>query len=371
MTATPPSREIDARVRELVETAPSDAAAATSRLADGGLAVLPHLLAPLRTDHPIAATERLEAVLKAALAKEFARGPSGEAAREIAAFQRDLGFILKYKSYAVKASTILGYSVFLQEPAQGFSFQQHLTHKVELFHILDVPPGGYLFISEFDEWKAAYKPQTFDAWLSGAADANLDRFTCRPAPGDLYAIERTGIVHSVIGCVLEEFATVSTDYVDRLHDQNASRPIPTHFTRTWSEERLKAVRYPSVLSRATIDGSGSSRREAITGVAMRGGRRFSLAAGTFSAARLAVEPGGATELVNTADEALSIHCTRGAGQVVIADQTEIDRMSPPSLSVRQGDLLLVPPGFWYAVSGDRASGVDVSIHAVRPSLAFK
>ena len=40
---------------------------------------------------------------------------------------------MKYKSYAVKAATPLGYSIFLQNQGQGFSFQQHLVHKLEGF----------------------------------------------------------------------------------------------------------------------------------------------------------------------------------------------------------------------------------------------
>jgi hypothetical protein len=364
-------RQIEARVRELVETPTPDPTMAIASLGEAGMAVLPHLLAPLRADHPIAATERIESVLKAVLAREFVGDPSGAVAREIAAFQKDLGFILKYKPYAVKASTILGYSVFLQEPAQGFSFQQHLTHKVELFHILDVLPGGYLFICDHDEWKAAYNPQSFQAWLAGAPDPNLDRFKCHPAPGDLYAIDRTGIVHSVIGCVLEEFATVSTDYVDRLHDQNASTAIPQHFSRVASEARLKAIEFPRELSRATIDGKGSSRRQGVVGTKVRGGRLFSLAAGVFSAARLAVESGASTELVHTAGEGLSIHVTRGAGRVVIADRNEAHRTSPPELPVTEGDLLLIPPRVWYAISGDAGTGMDVSIQGIQPSLAFQ
>jgi hypothetical protein len=362
-------RDIDARVRELVEKPASDPAGAVARLGEGGMDVLPHLLTPLREDHPIASAERIEAVLKAVVAHAFAGEPSGAVAREIATFQKDLGFILKYKSYAVKASTILGYSVFLQEPGLGFSFQQHLTHKVELFHVLDVLPGGYLFICEYEDWKAAYKRDTFDAWMSGAPDARLDRFKSHPAPGDLYAIERTGIVHSVIGCVLEEFATVSTDFVDRLHDQNASAPIPTHFTRASCEARLKGVRFPTDLSRATID-AGTSRRETLTGMPIAGGRRFDLASGTFTAARLVVDPGASTDLVHTGDEALSVHVTHGRGHVVIADRAEARRTSPPSLAVSQGDLLLIPPRVWYAVSGDEGVGLAASIHGIEPSLAF-
>ncbi len=62
-----------------------------------------------------------------------------------------------------------------------------------------------------------------------------------PRPGDVIVIDKLSVVHSVVGCVLAEFATVSTDMVDRLHDQNEGAPIPAEFTRAFSEERIRAA----------------------------------------------------------------------------------------------------------------------------------
>ena len=79
---------------------------------------------PLTSDMPIASLERFEASWKNALDELLTAPLTGDEARRIAAFQRDIGLLPKYKSYAIKASSPLGYSVFFQEPGQGFSFQR-------------------------------------------------------------------------------------------------------------------------------------------------------------------------------------------------------------------------------------------------------
>src|SRR5215472_14085620 len=84
-----------------------------------GLDLLPVLGEFLHQDLPIAQTERLEALLKGVLLSACRKPASGTDARRIATFQRELGFILKYKSYAVKAASPLGYSIFLQQEREG------------------------------------------------------------------------------------------------------------------------------------------------------------------------------------------------------------------------------------------------------------
>ena len=190
-------------------------------IAGMGIRSLPVLVEFLHQDLPIARTERLEALVKLVL-REALNGPnSGEEARSIARFQKELGFVLKYKSYAIKASAPLGYSIFLQKDGEGFSFQRHVEHKLEVFHILSVKPGGYVFLCDFEDWKRAYTKDSFERWLAGENNPAYDRYKFVPAAGDVFVISTLGIVHTVVGCVLEEFATVSTDMVDRLHDQNA------------------------------------------------------------------------------------------------------------------------------------------------------
>src|SRR5204862_2595630 len=186
---------------------------------------LESLVEHLRADSPIDVLEQFERKLKERLSVELAAPITGDRIREVASFQAHLGFLLKYKSYAVKAASPLGYSVFLQRRGEGFSFQRHITHKTEIFYILDVLPGGFVFLCDFDDWKRIYNRDSFLAWMNGAPDSRYERFRFVPEPGDVIVIDKVSVVHSVVGCVLADFATVSTDMVNRLHDQSEGRPI--------------------------------------------------------------------------------------------------------------------------------------------------
>ena len=84
-----------------------------------------------------------------------------------------------------------------------------MTHKTEIFYILDVQPGGFVFLCDFADWQRIYRRDTFLAWLNGARDERYERFKFVPRPGDVVVIDRLNVVHSVVGCVLAEFATVS------------------------------------------------------------------------------------------------------------------------------------------------------------------
>ena len=163
---------------------------------------LEELRAPLTSDMPIAALERHEESWKHALSELLCSPLTGSQARAVAAFQRDVGLLPKYKSYAIKASSPLGYSVFLQRPGEGFSFQQHVTHKTEIFYILDVLQGGFVFLCDFEDWQRIYDGESFLAWMNGALDSRYERFRFVPQPGDVIVIEKLSVVHSVVGCVL-------------------------------------------------------------------------------------------------------------------------------------------------------------------------
>src|ERR1051325_5340098 len=63
------------------------------------------LVNALRADSPIAVLEESERRLKTILADELSAPLDGARIRRLATFQQDLGFLLKYKSYAVKAAS--------------------------------------------------------------------------------------------------------------------------------------------------------------------------------------------------------------------------------------------------------------------------
>jgi mannose-6-phosphate isomerase-like protein (cupin superfamily) len=328
------------------------------------------LVDALRADSPIAVLEQSERQLKEILTRELAAPLDGPRIRALASFQRDLGFLLKYKSYAVKAASPLGYSVFLQQPGEGFSFQQHVTHKTEIFCILDVLPGGFVFLCDFADWQRLYQRDTFLAWLNGARDERYERFRFVPRPGDVIVIDHLNVVHTVVGCVLAEFATVSTDMVDRLHDQNEGRPIPAEFTRASCEQRIRRLVWPETSSRVTLGPSGWTRAE-IPSHAIRGGRKTTLGDDErFSASLIRIEAGGKSEVVSSPDRAISVHVASGTGQLLLGTADEIHGAPPPAIAARAGDLFLIAPHAHYAFVNGGATPLVVAEHRISPAVAF-
>ena len=329
-----------------------------------GLDALPALSRYLTADAPIELAERYEAVLKSILLGQLAGGVPGPTARRVARFQQEIGFLFKYKSYAVKCATPLGYSIFFQRPGEGFSFQRHVTRKTEVFHILDVMPGGYAFLSSYEEWAAVYEPAAFAAWLAGTPDARYDRFRFDVRAGDVFVIDQLNVVHTVIGCVLEEFATVSTDMVDRLHDQNAGRPMPPEFDRRWSQERLHELTYPGTARRLT------PAPIPIQPKPIQGGRRLALADSFVVASRYLVDAGRTTDVQHDEERAAILHVTAGRGRIVVADEAEAALPNPPSLPAGKADVLLIPPGTRYAFVNEGVERFDVSEHRITLEAAL-
>lgn len=338
---------------------------------EAGLDALSALAGHLTADAPIDVAEGYEAILKSILLERLAGGVPGPEARRVARFQQEIGFLFKYKSYAVKCATPLGYSVFFQRRGEGFSFQRHVTRKTEVFHILDVLPGGYAFVCSHEDWERAYEPVAFAAWLAGGADGRYDRFRFDVRPGDLFVIDQLNVVHTVVGCSLEEFATVSTDMVDRLHDQNAGRAIPAELDRRWSLDHLAALAYPPAARRLTLGGP-SPTAEAIEPVAVRGGRVLTLA-DTFVVARHhVVDPGGTTDVQHDDERAAILHVTGGAGRVVVADAAEVAAGAPPTLAASKADVLLIPPGTRYGfVNESSGAPLEVSEHRITLEAALR
>jgi len=328
------------------------------------------LVDALRADSPIAVLENAERQLKDILTRELAAELDGPRIRALASFQRDLGFLLKYKPYAVKAASPLGYSVFLQRRGEGFSFQQHITHKTEIFYILDVLPGGFVFLCDFADWPRIYQRDTFLAWLNGTRDERYERFKFVPAPGDVIVIDRLSVVHSVVGCTLVEFATVSTDMVDRLHDQNEGRTIPAEFTRAFAEQRIRQLAWPAASNYVTLGPSGWLRTP-LRSHPIRGGQKTTLGDDErFSAALIQIDPAGKSDIVSSPDRAISVHIAGGTGQLLLGTADEMRGGAPPALAARAGDLFLIAPHAHYAFVNDGNIPLIVAEHRIAPDVAF-
>ena len=336
-------------------------------IAGMGIRSFPVLAEFLHEDLPIERTECLETLVKLVL-RDALKGPiSGEDARSIARFQKELGFVLKYKSYAIKASVPLGYSIFLQKDGEGFSFQRHVEHKLEVFHIVHVKPGGYVFLCDFEDWKRVYTKDSFERWLGGEKNVAYDRYKFVPTPGDVFVISTLGVVHTVVGCVLEEYATVSTDMVDRLHDQNAGKKIPADFTRTYAEAALHEIEPPAC--NRLVKGFGAREIETIEPSAVPGGEQFLLCDSFVRAARYVIKPSAETATERDDHRAVLLRISRGRGSAVIADVSELGG-SRPRLAFDKGDLFLIPPGIHYAIRNEGSGYVEYSEHRIAPGVAF-
>jgi mannose-6-phosphate isomerase-like protein (cupin superfamily) len=336
-------------------------------LASHGIALLPVIESHLRTDSSIDRTEAVENVLKSILKPMFQQHVTGPMCRQIALFQNSYRFALKYKSYAVKAATPLGYSIFLQAQDQGFSFQQHITHKTEVFHVLATTPGAYVFLCEFADWRRQYEPERFGRWLSGSRDQFFDQRAFRPSPGDVFVISELGVVHTVIGCVLEEFATVSTDMVERLHDQNIGRPIPPHFTRAYAESELLRLALPQE-NRLVDPATWTSR--VIPRTPCQGGSETVLADSFLRASHRRIEVGRHTEMRRSGNAAAIIRVFSGHGTLWLADDSELGRLDDAAMNAGAGDVFLIPPGAWYGFRNDGPQPLTCSEHRIDPKVAF-
>ena len=335
-------------------------------IAEHGLSLLPVLSDLLREDLPICQTERLEAILKAVLLHAFEKPVCGPDARRIAAFQKSLGFILKYKSYAVKAASPLGYSIFLQTERQGFSFQRHIEHKLEVFHVLAVKPGGYVFLCDSEHWNRVYRPESFARWLDGESDPAYDPYRFEPRPGDVFVISELGVVHTVMGCVLEEYATISTDMVERLHDQNSGQPIPASFNRANTEATLRALEAPA--ASRIVSGNRERQFQQIAREPVPGGERMVLCDSFVRAARYRNGPQLQSGTLHDPHRAASVHIFAGHGAILIADSSESGNAHPIEFSA--GDLFLIPPGIQYSLINASTANLEYSEHLISPAVAF-
>lgn len=170
---------------------------------------------------PIEAVERLEGAAKA-LFRQVLASPQAAPVAMAAAFVEffhTVGFLFKYKPYGVKVASPFGYSIFDLHDGHGFSFQLHSQPKLEAFHILGAKTESFVYLSTYPQW-ATEGSRAGRRWAEGRAGME-SRYAYVPGPGDVVRVSSTELVHSVVGCTLEEYASCSVDAVERLLDQNA------------------------------------------------------------------------------------------------------------------------------------------------------
>jgi len=178
----------------------------------------------LATPRSCSVVEDLEAALLELWQDVLGGGsPSLRDTEECARFFSGLGFLHKYKVYGVKVALPFGYSLFDLRDGQGFSFQIHETPKLEGFHVLRPKRNALLYVATLDEWEGGDR-EWAERWCAASPGERPrlgeGRGCLRPRAGDVVAVARTHTVHTVLGCVLEEYASCSVDSVVRLLDQN-------------------------------------------------------------------------------------------------------------------------------------------------------
>lgn len=186
----------------------------------------------LKTPRPYQEVESLEGSLLSlwldALHPEGTSEPKN--ALDCSRFFTQLGFLFKYKTYGPKIALPFGYSLFDLKPSQGFSFQVHTEPKLEGYHVLHAKDGAFVYVSSIDEWNREGERWAKGFSRTGRVDLSapsLPLGVLSPRSGDTTAVTETNMVHAVVGCVLEEFATCSVDAVVRLVDQNVERAFVT------------------------------------------------------------------------------------------------------------------------------------------------
>jgi hypothetical protein len=322
-------------------------------------------------DPDMARLERIESVIKLVLTDLLATQVSGDTGRRLAEFQRKLGFLLKYKSYTIKAATPLGYSMFFQKDREGFSFQRHITHKTELFHIVSVKPGGYIFICDFADWERVYEPESFACWMDGQEDPRYEQFRYRPEPGDVVVVDKLGTVHTVIGCVLEEYATVSTDMVVRLHDQNVGKKVPADFTRANSLRQLASVTMPELSTHVTLHGASPASKERLAPKVMRGGTKTTLHKSFLEASVYRVEPHKQLESLQVGADGAVVYVGEGSGGgIVVGTEDELKTNRLPALDLARGQTAFVAPGLSYSFVNRGDETLVVSEQRIKPSVCL-
>lgn len=260
-----------------------------------------------------------------------------------------IGFLHKYKGYGVKVALPFGYSLFDLADGCGFSFQVHEQPKLEGFHVLRPKDGALLYVAALDEWEAEGRDWAV-RWFGGRTDGPLPRGALVPRAGDVAAVSETNVVHTVLGCVLEEYASCSVDSVVRLHDQNdRSDPVlpPWHA----STARLLRQGSTGLPQRHLVrSGPGWARyTPAWEGVVLETGQ--------VRGRRELLTPGSSHCLVP------GEHVT----SVVVVTGHVSASLSRTLLTRGPGEVVVVPPGLPVTLECDAPA--TVSVHQVPASLA--
>jgi hypothetical protein len=308
----------------------------------------------LATPQPQETVEAIEAALKRDWRAALDRSSSKTTASAFSTAFHRLGFLRKYKSYGIKFSSPFGYSIFTLHDGKGFSVQVHKAAKVEAFHFFRCHDAAYAILASERDWHAA-SAEFLSEWQAGVLEDGPVGF--RPRAGDVILIDDLGVVHAVIGCVLEEYATTSNDAVLRLHDQNAGAEVRLPERHPDLGEILRPLEL-APHNRVTRTNDAWQReplaetpsRTPIVDMSRRGLRGFHLVVAEGREHRMDAEPASVITLI-------------GLEGAVSAEVAGV------AFTLTPGDSLPVAPGFDVTLRG-RQGESRVAVSVVREDLAF-
>jgi mannose-6-phosphate isomerase-like protein (cupin superfamily) len=171
----------------------------------------------------------------------------------------------------------------------------------------------------------------------------------------------------VMGCVLEEFATVSTDMVKRLHDQNQCCPIPAHFTRQNAERKMLGLTLPG---ETNLVDRHTWKSNPIAGVRCEGGFETVLTDSFVRASHRTVEAEAQTELQPCRGVAAIVRIFSGRGTLWLLDDSELRNPEQGAIPVANGDVFLLPPNSWYGFKNEGQEPLRFSEQRIPPEVAF-
>ena len=169
--------------------------------------------------------------------------------------------------------------------------------------------------------------------------------------------------------MLEEFATVSTDMVDRLHDQNAGKSIPTHFNREYAEMQLETLALPGKNRVVDMFSRGGGIRS-LHPARVPGGTETVLTDSFLRASHRTVEPRKESAMEKDPGRAAFVRVHAGEGRIFIAAENELDRPGRTSIPLAAGDLFMIPPGIHYGFKNETDDPLTCSEHRIETEKAF-
>lgn len=309
------------------------------------------LAALLSRPCPMEEVEEIEDAIKQLWRSRLGRPTMDrEDAGAFAGFFNKVGFTFKYKPYGVKIASPFGYSLFDLNQNEGFSFQVHTKPKREAFHILKVKEGGFVFLCSRQEWEAG-AGDWVRQWARGDQAPGAQPFVWIPVAGQTIPVSAPDVVHTVIGCVLEEFASCSVDAVDRLFDQNSrhSLMLPENHPRIAG---IVAGGHPGLPTESVVRSGNGWARSAMDPA----GLIIDVPDG-FRGARVALSGGRPVVIEPRCGWVTSVTPVNGAVNCRTADS---------AFTLNAGEILSSAPGWGIEMTAE--NGAVVAVHSVASEI---